>query len=75
MDGVRALAVELEEEDRHEIGGYVAMVLQKLANMNELFLGERVRSTTIEKHNYRSALQNSIWIPAWPVVVDIAQTT
>lgn len=45
MEGVRALAVALEEEDRHEIGGYVATVLQKLANMNELFLGERVRRT------------------------------
>lgn len=43
MDGVRALAVALEGEDRGELGGYVAIVLQKLANMNELFLGERVR--------------------------------
>lgn len=42
MDGMRALALSLEEEDREELGGYVALVLQKLANMNELFLGEKV---------------------------------
>lgn len=42
MDGMRALTISLEEEDREELGGYVALVLQKLANMNELFLGEKV---------------------------------
>ena len=42
MDGMRALAISLEEEDREDLGGYVALVLQKLANMNELFLGEKV---------------------------------
>lgn len=43
MDGLRSLAISLEEEDRADLGGYIAVVLQKLANMNELFLGERVR--------------------------------
>lgn len=42
MDTLRSLAVSLEEEDRADLGGYIAVVLQKLANMNELFLGERV---------------------------------
>ncbi len=44
MDGLRSLAISLEEEDRAELGGYIAVVLQKLANMNELFLGARVRA-------------------------------
>lgn len=43
MDSLRSLAISLEEEDRADLGGYIAVVLQKLANMNELFLGERVR--------------------------------
>lgn len=43
MEGIRALALSFEGEDREELGDYLAMVLQKLANMNELFLGERVR--------------------------------
>lgn len=43
MDELRSLAISLEEEDRADLGGYIAVVLQKLANMNELFLGERVR--------------------------------
>lgn len=42
MDGLRSLAISLEEEDRADLGGYIAVVLQKLANMNELFLGEKV---------------------------------
>lgn len=42
MEGMRSLAIDLEEEDRQELGCYIAMVLQKLANMNELFLGGRV---------------------------------
>lgn len=42
MDTLRSLAISLEEEDRADLGGYIAVVLQKLANMNELFLGERV---------------------------------
>ena len=41
MDSLRSLAISLEEEDRADLGGYIAVVLQKLANMNEL-LGERV---------------------------------
>lgn len=45
LDGLRALAISLEEEDRAELGGYIAVVLQKLANMNELFLGTRVRES------------------------------
>lgn len=44
IDGLRSLAISLEEEDRVELGGYIAVVLQKLANMNELFLGARVRA-------------------------------
>lgn len=44
MDGIRAVAIALEKEDRRELGRYVATILQKLANMNELFLGERVRT-------------------------------
>lgn len=42
MNTLRSLAISLEEEDRADLGGYIAVVLQKLANMNELFLGERV---------------------------------
>lgn len=42
MDAVRALAVKMEEEDRSEVAHYMATILQKLANMNELFLGEKV---------------------------------
>lgn len=46
LAGIRRLAVAMEEEDRAEVARYVAMVLQKLANMNELFMGERVRDYT-----------------------------
>lgn len=42
MDDLRSFAMSLEEKDRADLGGYIAVVLQKLANMNELFLGERV---------------------------------
>lgn len=47
MASLRALAIAMEEEDRSEVASYVATVLQKLANMNELLLGEKVspRST------------------------------
>lgn len=48
MGGIRALAIALEREDRRELGRYVATILQKLANMNELFLGERVRTPPAE---------------------------
>ncbi|CAM9805442.1 unnamed protein product [Ascophyllum nodosum] len=47
MDGIRALAIALEDKDRRELSRYVAMILQKLANMNELFLGERARKDTV----------------------------
>ncbi|CAM9380939.1 unnamed protein product [Ectocarpus sp. 12 AP-2014] len=47
MDELRSLAISLEEEDRADLGGYIAVVLQKLANMNELFLGERGRKKSV----------------------------
>lgn len=49
MASLRALAMMMEEEDRSEVASYVAMVLQKLANMNELFLGERVSVQTAQR--------------------------
>lgn len=42
MAAIRRLAVAMEGEDRAEVANYVAMVLQELASMNELFVGERV---------------------------------
>lgn len=45
MAEIRRLTVAMEGEDRHEVATYVAMVLQKLADMNQLFLGERVGKT------------------------------
>ncbi|CAM9395662.1 unnamed protein product [Scytosiphon promiscuus] len=47
MDSLRSLAISLEDEDRADLGGYIAVVLQKLANMNELFLGERGRHKSV----------------------------
>ncbi|CAM9429897.1 unnamed protein product [Pylaiella littoralis] len=47
MDDLRSFAMSLEEKDRADLGGYIAVVLQKLANMNELFLGERGRKKTV----------------------------
>ena len=56
MDGMRALAISLEEEDREELGGYVALVLQKLANMNGLFLGEKVPRRAVDFPTYLTLL-------------------
>eukprot|EP00904_Undaria_pinnatifida_P013363 jgi/Undpi1/9157/HiC_scaffold_26.g11615.m1 len=56
MDGMRALAISLEEEDREDLGGYVALVLQKLANMNELFLGEKARKDTVFHSSSRPSM-------------------
>lgn len=50
MESLRSLAISLEEEDRGDLGGYIAVVLQKLANMNELFLGERVRASELRRY-------------------------